>query len=229
MIHLYVGIDNASAKTEARKRAKGEVVVFGEGAQPFDTALSYLGSQGLFAPKISLLFDRALESAEGKALFEEHAETLHSNDMDVFVIETALNAEAKKLFPKGVAVTDFGKKEAEERLMPFALSDAFMAGDRKGAWIEYQKLLGQGLSAEEIHGTLSWAVRSALLSAKTKSADEAGLKPFVYTKSKRFAEKLGVNVVENMSRKLVHLYHRARAGQGDMALGIEKLILEKNQ
>ncbi|MEK7613357.1 MAG: hypothetical protein AAB439_00560 [Patescibacteria group bacterium] len=228
MLHLLIGVDVVAAKAEARKRAKGEVVVFGEGAQSFDTALSYLGSQGLFAPKISLLFDRALESAEGKALFEEHAETLHSHDTDVFVIETSLNAEVKKLFPKGVEVTDFGKKEAEEKPMPFTLTDLFMAGDRKGAWIEYQKLLGQGLSAEEIHGTLSWAVRSALLSAKTKSADEAGLKPFVYTKSKRFAEKLGVNVVENLSRKLVHIYHRARAGQGDMTLGIEKLILEKS-
>lgn len=228
MIHLYIGVDTAAAKTKARKRATGEMVMFGEGGQPLDTALSYLGSQGLFVPKISLVFDRVLESAEGKALFEEHGDTFHAHDMDVFVIEVALPAEVKKLFPKNVAITDFGKKEVEERPMPFAFSDAFMAGDRKGAWIEYQKLLAQGLSAEELHGTLSWAVRSALLALKTKSAEEAGLKPFVYSKSKRFAEKLGVGVVQNLSRKLISVYHRARAGQGDMALGLEKLILEKN-
>lgn len=228
MIHLYIGIDVMAAKAEARKRAKGEVVFFGEGFEPFSSAPSYLLSQGLFSPKVALVFDRALESTEGKEVIAEHAELLHEASADVFVIETTLPAEIKKLFPKGAQVTDFGKKEVEERPMPFAFSDAFMAGDRKGAWIEYQKLLAQGLSAEELHGTLSWAVRSALVAFKTKSADEAGLKPFVYTKSKRFVEKLGVEVVENFSRKLVHIYHRARAGQGDMTLGLEKLILEKN-
>ena len=228
MINLFVGIDVVAAKAKARNDATGEVVVFGEGEQPFETALAYLHSQGLFSPHLTLIFDRALESAEGKNLFKESAGTLHTHPAQVFVIETALSAEDKKLFPKGITPVDFGKKETEERLLPFALSDAFLRGDRKGAWVEYHKLLLGGVSPEEIHGTLSWGVRSALIALKTKSAAEAGLKPFVYTKSKRVGEQRGVENITQLSRSLVAVYHRARAGAVDMTLGMEGLILEKN-
>lgn len=227
MLHLLVGVDTARAKAHARTSARGELVFCGEGAHGFDEALAYLTAQGLFSIQVSLLLDRPLESKEGRALIVEHGEVLHLSGTDVFVIESALSVEDKKLFPKSAKVTDFGKKAAAERPFPFALADAFMAGDRKGAWLEYQKLLRAGLAPEEIHGTLVWAVRSALLAAKTHSPDEAGLKPFVYTKSKRAVEKLGVARVEELSRSLVTLYHTARAGQGDMELGIELLLLKK--
>lgn len=227
MLHLFLGVDAARAKIKAKSLADGELVVCGEGAHEFHEALSYLESQGLFSHTVTLLLDRPLESKEGRELIKEHGEALNASDTDVFVIETALSSEDKKLFPKSVPVTEFGKKVAEVRPLPFALTDFFMAGDRKRAWIEYQTLLRAGVSPEEIHGTLSWAVRSALLSGKATSPDEAGLKPFVYNKSRRSLEKLGVAYVEQLSRSLVSLYHRARAGEGDMALGIELLLLKK--
>ncbi len=227
MLHLFVGIDTAAAKAKARAEAKGELVLCGDGGQPFEAAPTYAASQGLFAPTVTLVLDRPFESAEGKALVEAHGDLLHDSDVQVYVIEVSLTAEQKKVFPKSVKVTDFGKAEKAERLLPFALSDAFMGGNRKVAWIEYQKLLMQGTTPEEVHGTLSWAVRSALLAAKTKSATEAGLKPFVYSKSKQIAAKMGLPALESLSRRLVALYHRARMGHGDLALSLETLILEK--
>ena len=228
MLHLFIGINTAAAKTRARKSVRGEAVFFGEGAHAFETALTYLSSRGLFSENITLILDRPFETTEGKALLEAHAQALHESSVDVYVIETSLSAEQKKFFPKNATVEDFGKAEKEERLLPFALSDAFMSGDRKNAWIEYQKLMSHGMTPEEIHGTLSWVVRSALLAAKTKSATEAGLKPFVYTKSKRVAEKHGIAHVEELSRRLVALYHSARAGEGALALLLESFLLEKH-
>lgn len=227
MMHLFVGIDTGAAKAEARKRAEGELVVFGEGGQAFEDAPSLLAAQGLFSPKVALLLDCPLETPEGRALIEEYGTLLHESTGNVFLIETALAAEHKKLFPKGVELVDFGKPEQEERPAPFALADLFLAGDRKRAWIEYRKLLAAGISPEEIHGTLSWGVRSALLTSKTQNAEEAGLKPFVYAKSKRALEKLGLYAVEMLSRNLVAAYHRARRGEGDMERAVELLILEK--
>ena len=230
MINLFIGFDTATAKAQAREeaqKAKRELIVFGEGAEAFERVPSYLVAQGLFSPKLALMLDRPLENSEGREIIKEHIDSFIESEIPVFIIENALSAEDKKLFPKSIKPVEFGKKEKADRLLPFAMSDAFLKGDRKGAWIEFQKLMIGGAQIEEIHGTLSWAVRSALVAAKTAGPDEAGLKPFVYTKSRRVAEKLGVEKVENISRRLVTLYHNARAGGADMALTLERLILEK--
>ena len=68
---------------------------------------------------------------------------------------------------------------------------------------------------------------SVLLAGKTKNATDAGLKPFVYSKSKQMVEKTGLSHFEMLSRHLVATYHQARAGEGELELGLEKLLLEK--
>lgn len=228
MLSIFTGSDTAQAKAEARKLAKkAEVVVFGEGGEPFERALGYLGSRGLFAPEVALLIDRPLETSEGKALITEGGEALHKAETQVVVIAGPITATDKKLFPKGAEFKEFEHKGKAEYVRPnvFGFTDAFLSGDKKKIWIGYQKLIREGVSAEEIHGALSWAVRSALISIKTKSAEEAGLKPFVYTKSKRAGEKMGAQKVEHYSRELVRAYHKARMGEGALDCTIEALIL----
>ena len=230
MLYVFSGTDTAKAKVEARKLAKGcEVIAFGEGGESFDRVMSYVGSRGLFAPEIALLIDRPLENTEGKALIEEHAEALHKADIKTFVITGPLSATDKKLFPRGAEFKEFEPKGKQEYVRPnvFGFTDAFLAGDRKKTWIGYRKLISEGVAPEEIHGALMWAIRSALISAKTKSATEAGLKPFVYSKSKRAAEKLGIEKVEQYSRELVAAYHQARSGVGELGLNLELVLLEK--
>lgn len=230
MLYVFTGSNTAKAKQEARKKAgKAEVVLFGEGGEVFEKAASYLGSSGLFAPKVVLILDRPLETAEGKELLENFGEAFFKGDMDVFVIAGKIKATEKKLFPKKAEFKEFEDKSQQTpgRLNVFGLGDAFLAGDRKKTWIEYRKLILEGIPPEEIHGVLSWAVRSALLAGKTKSATESGLKPFVYSKSKRAFEKLGEEKVEEYSRQLVRTYHQARAGQGTLENNLELLLLEK--
>jgi len=231
MLYVFTGTNTAKAKAEARKLSKkAEMVMFGEGGEPFERAPSYLGSSGLFVPEVALIIDRPLETAEGKELIETHAEALHKASLSVFVIAPKLSVVEKKLFPKGVEFKEFESKGKVEYVRPnvFGFTDAFLAGNKKQMWIGYRKLLSEGVVVEEIHGALMWAVRSALISAKTKSATEAGLKPFVYTKSKRVAEKLGVEKIEQYSRELVGGYHRARMGDGNLEMNLEMLLLEKS-
>ncbi|PIR83881.1 hypothetical protein COU18_01965 [Candidatus Kaiserbacteria bacterium CG10_big_fil_rev_8_21_14_0_10_51_14] len=238
MLHLFLGIDTGEAKARVRREAKGEVIFFGEGGKPFEMASEYLGARSLFEKNITLLLDRPLETAEGQEMIKKYAPRFHESDTHAYIIQSESysqvlknlrieKGEEKNVFPKGVEVVAFGEKKKEERMMPFGFSDAFMAGNKKRAWVEYQKLLMAGASPEEIHGTLLWAVRSACIAHKTKNATEAGLKPFVYTKSKRIAGERGIENIEQLSRELVAVYHRARAGDAPLSLGIEKLILEK--
>ena len=230
MLYIFTGSDTAAAKAEARARAAkagAEVVMIGEGGDPFVAAPSYLSASGLFSPKAALIIDRMTESAEGKEVLAEYGDGMVSSDALVFMIEPDVGATEKKLIPKGGKFEEFEKEGAavEERPNVFAFTDAFMAGDKKRTWIGYRRLIEAGISAEEIHGALMWAVRSALLASKTGSAGESGLKPFVYSKSKSAAAKLGIDRVANLSRSLVSVYHRARSGQGDMEMLTETLIL----
>ena len=230
MLYVFTGSDTSKAKAEARKKAgRAEIVFFGEGGESFEKAPSYLGSSGLFAPEVALIIDRPLESSEGKELLENYGEEFVKADIHVFVIAGKVKVVEKKLFPKKAEFIEFEQKGTQEYVRPntFALADAFLAGDKKRTWIGYRKLITEGVSPEEIHGTLSWAVRSALLAGKVSTATESGLKPFVYSKSKRAFEKLGEETIEQYSRNLVSVYHRARAGEGTLENNLELLLLSK--
>lgn len=220
------------AKVEALKRAKGrEVVRFGEGGEPFANVGGYLGQQGMFAPQVALILDRALESAEGKELIIEQAETLIDADALVIDIETKVDAITKKKLAKGIKIEVFGGEEAtaDEPLPPnvFALTDAFAAGDRKGAWVTYRTLINAGAQPEEIHGALGWAVRGMVLAGKTKSATEAGMKDYPYKKAKGAVARIGLPQAEQLSRDLVALIHDSRKGQGDLEDLLEVFLLKK--
>ncbi len=107
----------------------------------------------------------------------------------------------------------------------FPLTDAIGARDKRNAWIVYEQALASGMVADEIFWRVMWGVKSLLLAAKTESAEEAGLNPFVYKKSKSFLENWKLEELENLSESLVVGYHNARRGIGEMETMIEKVLL----
>ena len=230
MLTIFVGTDVVRAKAEAAKRAKGsEVVRLGEGGEPFSAALGYVEQRGMFAPAVTLVLDRPLETDEGKELMSEYGETLVAASAQVYAIVGDVTLTEQKKFPKGAKVESFELKSVTEVVPPntFALVDAVQAGDKKRAWILYQQLLASGASAEEIHGTLAWAARGVVLASNTKSADEAGMKPFPYGKAKDVARKVGRDVAVHNSAELVKLYHDARRGMGSLEDLLEVYLLKK--
>ena len=229
MLYILTGSDVTKAKARASALAKGYTVVrFGEGAEAFANVLSHIGARGLFSPKVALLLDRPSENVEGKELLAEHAKDFKEADMPVIVIEPHVDAETKKAVAKYAEIEEFEiKKVKEEALSPFALTDSFAAGNRKDAWIVYRRLIENGSSAEEIHGILSWQARAMVLAVKTTSAEEAGLKPFVYGKAKRATARLGEEGSVELSRELVRLLHTSRMGGGDLEDLLEVFLLKK--
>ena len=230
MLIFFVGSDVGRAKEEALKRAKGaEVVRLGEGGEPFNTALGFVEQRGMFAPKVALIIDRALESADGKELILEHGDALASADALVIAIEEKIDALTKKKLPKGSTTESFESGPVAEYIPPnvFGLTDAYAAGDRKGAWVMYRGLIESGVSAEEVHGALAWSVRGMVLAAKTKSAAEAGMKDYPYKKAQSAVRRIGLPAVEKASAELVALYHDARMGKGDMEDLVELFLLKK--
>ena len=107
----------------------------------------------------------------------------------------------------------------------FALTDAVGARDKKKAWIIYQKALLAGLSPEEIFYKLVWQVKSLLLAAKTKSAAEADMKSFPYSKAKGYLKNFKTEEFESLSEDLVTSYVKTRQGEGEIETLVEKILL----
>lgn len=229
MLYVLVGDDFQKIKKRIAEVAKGlELVRFGEAGEPFSHAPSRLGASGLFSPRIALHLDKPLEDADAKAFVLEHAKAFANAETPVIVTALALDAETKKKIPKNASVEILELKTDDEEASQstFALTDAYAKGDRKQTWVLYRKFIENGASAEELHGILSWQVRALVLASKTKSASEAGLKPFVYTKAKSALAKMTVNP-EAISRELVAIYHQSRMGQGSLEDLLEMFLLKK--
>ena len=232
MLHILGGSDISKAKKYALTLAETrEIVRFGEGEHEFEEVLTYLGAHGMFSSEIALLIDRPCETSEGEELLAQHMKDFAESETLVVVIEPALPASLKKKIPQSAKVESFELPHPIEEppTSIFALADAFGAGDRKRAWILYRTFIQEGMAPEEIHGTLAWSARSFVLAAKTKSAAEAGLKPFVFTKAKRVADRLGLSGAETLSRELVSLYHDARRGKGSLEDLLEVFLLKKSE
>lgn len=231
MLYVFTGDDVAGAKAEAAKRAEGKQVVrFGDGGEPFAAVGGYLGQQGMFAPALALILDRALDDADGKELLLEQGADVVAADALVIAIEPHIDALTRKKFAKGTKFEVFAAAEAAVELPPpnvFALTDAVAAGDRKKAWILYRQLINAGASAEEIHGALAWAARGIVLAGNTKSADEAGMKSFPYAKAKQATLRLKPADAEALSAELVALYHDSRMGRGALEDLLEVFLLKK--
>ncbi len=210
MLYFFIGDEVQKAKAVALKRATGtEVVRFGEGGEPFANVNGYLKQRGLFAPKVTLILDRPLDDTDAKSFILEECEVLVRSDTTVIAIQPDIDALTLKKVEKIAEVVRFGKvgRDKPPRPNTFALSNAVLAGDRKKAWILYRSLIEEGVSPEELHGTLAWSARNALLKLKQRNAPAGDAELF--------------------SADLVRLYHDARSGRGDLEDVLEIFLLEQ--
>ena len=128
---------------------------------------------------------------------------------------------------------DLLEKEAESDVGPkgkinfniFSITEALAERDKKNAWILYQKALGAGLTPEEVFWKLVWQVKSLMLASRTKTAEEAGMKSYPYSKAKSALRNWKEGELENLSRKLVVGYHACRLGEEEMETFVEKVLL----
>lgn len=135
------------------------------------------------------------------------------------------------LFGERVDISPTSEKEVEvvekagKEFNIFPLTDAIGERDKRKAWVVYRQALASGMTADEIFWRVMWGVKALLLSAKTNSAEESGLNPFVYKKSKSLLKNWNTEELESLSESLVVGYHNARRGVGDMETMIEKILL----
>jgi len=234
MLHIIYGKDREKARARFRaareelgkKYTDDRLVVEGEVSDGFlDTIAS---SQGLFGDATLFVFDCVFDKKNEQEALLAHAGGLVSSANYFLILEPLLEKSiADEIKNAGGIMDECAAKKADFRpdFNIFSLGDALGARNKKELWVLYQEALSNGLSAEEISGTLFWAVKNIALMKTAKTGDDCGLSPFVAKKSRGFAEKYSEEEIVDLSRSLVTMYHEAHRGGEPMEIALERFIL----
>lgn len=141
------------------------------------------------------------------------------------LIETSLTAPHKKKIQSHAKIVEEIDGTKKEKFNAFSLTDAFLRKDKKSLWLLLMEAQKQGLSNEEIIGVLFWQIKTLRLVERTSSAEEAGQKPFVYSKAKRALSNFKKGELDTLSKSLLTIYHEGHLGTHDTALALEKWVL----
>lgn len=186
-----------------------------------------IGGQGLFSEKYIVQVSRVLDNDEIKEQILDYVSMMQESENIFIWTEGKMDAKTLKQIEKHAEkVTEYSLKSAPKKFdfNIFALSDALGNRDKKNLWMLYLKAL-EVSAPEEIHGTLFWQAKSMVLAHKSKDANESGLKPFVYTKSKKFASNFNDEELNDLPMKLIRISHDARRGKNDFSIALERFIL----
>jgi DNA polymerase III delta subunit len=193
------------------------------------------GGQGLFSSKYIIFLNRVSEKAEAKEWLPKVMDLMKESENIFIVLEGKANTELKKAFEKyaeKVVVSDEKKDvtagnrwSSGGEFNIFALADALGERNSLRSWITYRQAIDSGIEPENIIGTLFWQVKSMMLASQAKSATEAGLSPFVYSKSKRYATNFPENTLNTILKRLISIYHDGHRGLIDSELELERFLL----
>jgi len=249
MLYLFHGTDTQKSGDKARSlitslRAKRPDAAFvSVTANDWNSSIieEHLGGQGLFSNKYIIFLNRVTENEEAKENLAAFIPAMNESANIFIVHEGKLNAELKKAFEKSsekIVVTDLAEAKSSSRFASsaagtggrsdfniFALADAFGSRDSSKVWSIYRQAIDAGIEPENIIGTLFWQVKSMIQAGVAKSATEAGLSPFVFSKAKKYSDNYSGEEIQGLTEKLITIYHDGHRGLRDMEWGLERLML----
>jgi len=186
-------------------------------------------SAGLFEQKHIVVLDNVFESKEYKDAVVKKIKDISASENIFIILEGKLDKKTVTKIEKNTEkVQEFVKSTPDEKKKDFnifALTDAIGRRDRKKAWVLLQQATAEGVSPENVHGTIFWGMKSMLLARGAKTAKEAGLNPFVFSKSVSFSKNFKDGELENTSSRLISIYHEARRGGAELGIALELFIL----
>lgn len=184
-----------------------------------------LGANSLFGGSEWFVLDTPSDSPDFAEAVQASLKEMSESGNTFVILEGALLAPAKKTYGKyATELTEF-TAEKSARYNAFALAEALAEKDKRRLWVLLQEARLEGLREEEIVGMLWWQLKALRLAKLTKTADEAGMKDYPYSKAKRALSKFSDGEVERLSQSLLELYHDGHAGVSDMEIKLEEWVL----
>ena len=167
------------------------------------------------------------ELAAGSSMFGDNFVLLeHDIDKELLAKLRELGAELNEYNYSDQEKKAKKKLESDLQSRIYKFSDALLIRDRRALWVGYHRAISQGFDPEELFWKLSWQVKNILLASKTKSADEASMHPFVYSKSKQASQKFTEPELVGLSSSLLDLWHETHSGKKELPLALEQFILQ---
>lgn len=119
------------------------------------------------------------------------------------------------------------KKSAQREYSysPFALQDAIGERDIKKIWLEYQKLILEGVVPDDLIYKVISKIRDMVLIANGANAKQLEMKDYPYNKSKQHIKNWKTIELLDFYEKLVTIFHESRMGKEGIDLALEKLFL----
>lgn len=235
MIYFYYGEDRDKVYKKAKgvfealksKKPDATFVSFNEENLSQSEIQSIINSQGLFERKIVARVSDILGNSELAKEMITFIESLASSENIVIWSEsngTKINLDKIKKYAE--KSEEFSNKiENKNSFNIFSISDAIGNRDKKKFWNLILEAIRNGVSPEEIHGTIWWQIKVIIISTKTDSAEEAQLKPFVYSNARKFSKNWASEDLRSVSQRLVSMYHMSHLGECDLNIELEKLAL----
>ena len=230
MLHIFCGNDPIQVRAKAyahiaKLEEKGAKLASID-SDSFEAGViaNAVGSVSLFGEETIYLIDTPSADEAFNEEVENLLKELGESSSQFVIIEGALLAPQKKVFSKHGELNE-SKTSAQERFNVFALADALSRRDKKTLWMGLCDAKREGLSAEEIIGTLWWQLKTLRLASLTKSAEEAGMKDFPYNKAKRSLSYFKEGDLERISQDLLSVYHQGHNGEVDIDLALERWTL----
>jgi len=242
MIYLLHGADTDKSRlkmhelADSLKKKKPDAAYFKMDAEHWNQAEleEYCGGQGLFENKFIIVLDHLMDDEDIAPLLLEQIDVI-SASLNVFIVlEGKLDKDSLKKFEKNAEkVQEFEETAAQkmvtakskERFNVFSLAEALGKRDRKNLWVLYRRALLENISPEEIHGTLFWQAKSIALARQAKSAKEAGMKEFPFSRAKGYASNFSEKESSDLLSRLISISHDSRRGLSDISLALEELAL----
>lgn len=231
MLYVFCGTDTTGVRKEAfdfiETLQTDGVEVIKITAQEYveGSIVELTQGEGLFGTKQIVVFDTPSENEEVENELLEYLEGMKESGNTFVMIEGRCLAPKKKKLSKFaeklVEVTG-GKKE---RFNVFSLTDTLLRKDKKSLWLLLTQAWKEGVSNEEIIGILFWQIKILRLVSKTRTATEAGQKPFVYQKAKRALMGFKEGEVDELSKSLLAIYHDGHQGVVDLDVALERWVL----
>lgn len=235
MIYLFYGTDRNKALEKAlniiskKVSEKPDAVVFKIDQENISSGalMEMCGGQGMFEQKYIVHIKDAFRDEVSKEIVSRFLKDMKDSE-NIFILTEGklLKPDFTKIEKHSEKVWEFEKKKIEEKQANiFSLSDYLIQRDKKSLWITYQNFKDV-FAIEEIHGTLFWAFKNIMIASKTKSASEAGLKPFVYSNSKKALSKYSTAELDEKFWQLTKILGDSRRGKGELGVMLEKWVLE---
>jgi len=234
MLYLFYGTDRNKALEKAlviidkKLEEKKDAMIFKVDQENLtqDLLSELCGSQGLFEQKFIVHLKDVFQDELSKSVILKFLKDIkESENVFIWTEGSILKKDLTKIEKHTDKVWEhIAKEKLEVKENIFAITNYLLARDKKNLWIEFQNLR-KVFATEEIHGTLFWAFKNVALVSKSKNAEDSGLKPFVYSNSKKALTKFSQEEVGEKFWTLTKILGDSRRGEGELDVLLEKWIL----